>query len=172
VPRNLEIKARVADLAALRQSVSTLAAAPGTVIEQADTFFVVPRGRLKVREFADGSGELIVYDRPDYAGPKESVYTRVPCANAAGLVRALGAVLPVRGQIRKRREAFIVGRTRVHLDQVERLGSFAELEVVLEDNEPAEAGKADAQALMRTLGFAPDVLVPGAYIDLLERDPE
>lgn len=152
--------------------MSDLSSSPGTVIQQTDTFFVVPRGRLKVREFADESGELIAYDRPDQTGPKQSVYTRVPCANAAELVRALGAVLPVRGQVRKRRELFFVGRTRVHLDEVERLGSFVELEVVLEDDEPLRDGEADAQALMRALDLAPDVLVPDAYIDLLERTRE
>ena len=170
--RNLEVKARVADLDGLRLVVSTLSASPGTAIEQTDTFFVVPRGRLKVREFADGSGELLAYDRPDQTGPKQSVYTRVPCASAAELVRALGAVLPVRGQVRKRREVFIVGRTRVHLDEVDRLGSFVELEVVLEDDEPLRDGEADAQALMRALGLVPEILVPDAYIDLLERTRE
>jgi adenylate cyclase class IV len=78
----------------------------------------------------------------------------------------------VRGQVRTRREVFIVGRTRVHLDEVERLGSFVELEVVLEDGEPSQAGEADAQALMRALGLAPGALVPDAYIDLLERHRE
>jgi adenylate cyclase class IV len=172
VARNLEIKARVADLHGVRRAVSALAPSPGITLEQTDTFFVVPRGRLKVREFADGSGELIAYERPDQTGPKESVYTRVPCADDAELVRALGAVLPVRGQVRKRREVFIVGRTRVHLDEVERLGSFAELEVVLEDGESLRAGEAEAQALMHGMGLAPDALVPDAYIDLLERRRE
>lgn len=167
--KNLEIKARVADLSGLRQVVSALTDAPGTVIVQTDTFFVVPRGRLKVRTFEDGSGELIAYDRPDSAGPKESIYTRVPSGDAASLVRALGALLPIRGVVRKRRELFLVGRTRVHLDEVEGLGSFVELEVVLDDSEPAQAGEADARSLMTALGIAPDALISEAYIDLIER---
>jgi predicted adenylyl cyclase CyaB len=69
--------------------------------------------------------------------------------------------------VRKQRRLFIVGRTRVHLDRVEGLGEFLELEVVLEEGEPAEAGMAEAHALMARLGIGTDQLVQGAYVDLL-----
>ncbi len=166
--RNVEIKARVRDLAAVRSVAASLASRAGVVIEQADTFFVVPRGRLKIRELAGGSGELIAYERPDDAGPKASDYRLVGCADPAALARALAVVLPVRGHVRKRRELFIVGRTRVHLDEVEQLGSFVELEVVLDDDEPAAAGRLEAEALMKALSISAADLVSGAYIDLLE----
>ncbi|MDT4826636.1 cyaB: putative adenylyl cyclase CyaB [compost metagenome] len=69
--------------------------------------------------------------------------------------------------MRKQRRLFLVGRTRVHLDRVEGLGEFLELEVVLQDGEPAEAGVAEAHALMARLGVAEDQLMQGAYVDLL-----
>ncbi len=166
---NLEIKARAADPGRLRSTAAALAGRPGAVIEQRDTFFVVPKGRLKVREFADGTGELIAYERPDDSGPKESVYTRVACEDASVLVRALSSVLPVRGEVRKRRELFIAGRTRIHVDEVAGLGSFVELEVVLEDHEPPEVGRQEAEALMNALSVSDSDLVSGAYVDLLER---
>src|SRR3954469_9490010 len=98
--------------------------APVERLTQVDTFFVVPKGRLKVREFGDGSGELIAYDRPDQPGPKSSSYTvaRVPSARA--LLDALSRSLDVRGRVEKRREVVLVGRTRVHLDDVDGLGTF------------------------------------------------
>jgi predicted adenylyl cyclase CyaB len=77
--------------------------------------------------------------------------------------------LPVRGVVVKRREVIIVGRTRIHLDEVRHLGSFLELEVVLRDDEPAEAGEREARRLLETLGIATSSLISGAYIDLLER---
>ncbi len=167
--RNVEIKARVTDLKVVRATAASLSATAAVRLEQTDTFFVVPEGRLKIREFGDGSGELIAYDRADAAGPKESVYTRVAFDDAAAVAHALGMVLRVRGRVRKRREIFIVGRTRVHLDEVENLGSFVELEVVLEDHESAEAGRREADVLMEKLAISPSSLVSGAYIDLLER---
>jgi adenylate cyclase class IV len=129
----------------------------------------VPRGRLKIREFADGSGELIAYERADADAPKESIYTRVPCESPRLLTRALGAALPVRGQVVKRREVFLLGRTRVHLDEIAGLGCFVELEVVLNDGEPIESGEREAQQLMHALDIPTSALIAGAYIDLLTR---
>jgi len=167
--RNVEIKARVPSLDKVRDLAARLAPAPPDIVSQADTFFVVPHGRLKVREFADGSGELIAYDRADQRGPKASSYDVVTCADAGALCAALSRVLTVKGRVLKRREVFLVGRTRVHLDAVEKLGCFVELEVVLDSGEPVEDGEAEARSLMQRLGIAPESLVASAYVDLLEQ---
>jgi predicted adenylyl cyclase CyaB len=74
----------------------------------------------------------------------------------------------VRGVVKKQREVFIIGRTRVHLDQVEHLGCFVELEVVLRSGEPVERGDREAQILMQALEIPEPALVAEAYIDLLE----
>jgi adenylate cyclase class IV len=73
MPRNVEIKARVRDLEAVRQRAEALSDAPAVVLEQEDTFFSAPEGRLKMRVFPDGKGELIAYRRPDVTGPKTSI---------------------------------------------------------------------------------------------------
>ena len=71
------------------------------------------------------------------------------------------------GRVQKHRTLFLVGRTRVHLDNVKGLGHFLELEVVLNEGELAEAGIREAQSLMARLGIESSQLVEGAYIDLL-----
>lgn len=167
--RNVEIKARVPDFATLRAKAASLASGSKQIINQTDTFFVVSRGRLKVRAFSDGSGELIAYERADQRDPKESVYTRVACEDARALSQALSSVLSVRGIVAKEREVFLVGRTRVHLDRVENLGCFVELEVVLAPGEPAEQGHREAHDLLRSLEIPERALVAEAYIDLMEK---
>ena len=169
---NVEIKATVENLATLRARAQSLASAPAEVIDQTDTFFAVPRGRLKVRAFTDGSGELIAYERDDEPGPKQSTYTRVECRDARALSDALARVLPVRGVVVKRRELFLVGRTRIHLDQVEALGSFVELEVVLAADESAENWRREARELLVSLQISEATLVAEAYIDLVGRREE
>jgi adenylate cyclase class IV len=166
--RNVEIKARVPDLDRVRSKVAALASSPPERLQQTDTFFAVPNGRLKVREFADGSGELIAYDRPDRTGPKQSIYTRSACPSGRVLADILSRVLPLRGVVIKTREVFLVGRTRVHLDRVVNLGSFVELEVVLGDGEQVEAGEREAHDLLRAFEISSDALIARAYIDLLE----
>jgi predicted adenylyl cyclase CyaB len=165
--RNIEIKAAVSDLDAVRRSVRTIAPQSPQIIDQIDTFFVVPAGRLKVREFADGSGELIAYDRPDQSGPKTSTYSIVRCDGARTLVEIFARLVPMSGRVVKRRELWMIGRTRVHLDEVETLGAFVELEVVLRDDEPSESGEREARELMGRLGIGDEALVPEAYIDLV-----
>ncbi|HVQ05811.1 MAG TPA: adenylate cyclase, partial [Burkholderiaceae bacterium] len=61
--RNIEIKARIASIDAVMPRARALASGEAQLIAQDDTFFAVPHGRLKLREFADGSAELIHYHR-------------------------------------------------------------------------------------------------------------
>jgi predicted adenylyl cyclase CyaB len=171
--RNVEIKARVADLAAVRRIVEGLADSGPMEIEQEDTFFDGPRGRLKLRRFAGCFlAELIYYERPESAGPKESRYVVHPTADPEGLREVLSAAFGVRGVVRKRRTVYLIGSTRVHLDQVEGLGAFVELEVVLHDRQDSAEGVAIARELMTKLGISPSQLIDRAYIDLLPNPDE
>ena len=167
--RNVEIKARVTDLPEAERRAAALATEGPTVIRQDDTFFAGSRGRLKLREFGDGTGQLIHYERADASGPKVSDYVLSATADPSSLREALARAYGVRGRVKKVRRLYMAGRTRIHLDSVEGLGSYVELEVVLREAEPPDAGRAEARRLMQALGVADTDLVEGAYLDLLER---
>jgi len=170
MPRNIEIKARLADEQALAEvgARAALRATDGPhEIAQDDTFFHCDNGRLKLRTFEGGGGELIFYRRADTAGPKESFYILAPVADPDPLRQALTMAYGMAGRVRKRRILYLIGRTRVHLDRVEGLGAYLELEVVLRENEAPEAGEREARELVAELGVAPAQLVEGAYVDLL-----
>ena len=134
---------------------------------QDDTFFPCDRGRLKLRAFPAGDGQLIYYQRPDQTGPKESFFVISPTAAPDVLREALALAYGRAGRVRKRRILYLIGRTRVHLDRVEDLGDFLELEVVLTEGEPAERGVEEARRLMAALGVDPGRPIEGAYVDLL-----
>ena len=165
--RNVEIKARLADLAATRRFVAGASDRGPELLAQTDTFFAVPSGRLKLREFSDRPAELIYYRRPDTPGPAESQWAKIAVPDADALRELLASALGIRGQVIKRRTLFWVGRTRVHLDEVRDLGDFLELEVVLEDGDAVSAGAEEAQRLLRLFGIPDDALVPEAYVDML-----
>ena len=166
--RNIEIKARVDSIDALLPRAQALAggAAP-LLIEQDDTFFVVPQGRLKLRQFADGTAELIHYHRADTADSKASDYVRVPAPDPAALREALTRACGAQGRVRKQRWLLMVGQTRIHLDRVLDLGDFMELEVVLRPEQTDEEGTATAEGLMQDLGLARAERLAGSYLDLL-----
>ena len=90
-----------------------------------------------------------------------------PDSMREALERACG----VRGRVRKERILVLVGQTRVHLDRVEGLGDFLELEVVLQDGQSEAEGRAIALLLMDRLGVPASDLVAGAYLDLLLPTP-
>jgi adenylate cyclase class IV len=169
MPRNIEIKARVADRAALEQRAVALADQGAVQIFQDDTFFICPEGRLKLRDFGDGKAELIFYTRADQHGPKTSFYRIAPSNDPAALRETLGLALGERGRVVKQRTLYLAGRTRIHLDRVEGLGDFMELEVVLAEGEDEADGRREADQLMNKLGIAPEQLIEGAYLDLLSK---
>lgn len=165
--RNIEIKARMDHLLAMKSQIAAIADQGPIEIFQDDTFFRCKGGRLKLRVFSQESGELIFYRRSDRPGPKESFYVRTPSSNPASLREVLSLAYGITGRVIKQRTLYLIGRTRVHLDQVRDLGDFLELEVVLRDDEPSDAGVREAHDLMMRLSIAHSQLIEGAYVDLL-----
>lgn len=168
--RNIEIKARIDSVEALLPRARAVAGGEPVLIEQDDSFYAAPHGRLKLRRFADGSAELIHYLRPDTGEAKASDYVRVPVPEPDALAEALTRACGLLGRVRKRRWLLLAGATRIHLDRVEGLGDFMELEVVLRDGQSDAEGAAIAGTLMHELGLAAAPRLAGAYLDLQSAD--
>jgi predicted adenylyl cyclase CyaB len=167
VPRNLEIKARVRDAAALAARAAALTGGAPQVLRQEDTFFPVGEGRLKLRVLGEDRGELIYYRRADVRGPKTSSYVLAPTDRPQALAAVLTAALGESSVVRKCRTVYLAGRTRIHLDEVQDLGSFVELECVLGPGDGMEGAEAELSDLMDRLGVDAADLIEGAYADLL-----
>jgi homotetrameric cytidine deaminase len=166
--RNVELKARDADPASSLQRCRSLGAEDRGELRQRDTYFGAPHGRLKLREQEPGGAELIAYDRADAAHARESRYRLVPVADPAALREALDAVLGTRVVVDKRRRLFLWEGVRIHLDRVEGLGDFVELEGVAADGSDLSREAELVARLRGELGIADDALVPIGYADLLE----
>jgi adenylate cyclase class IV len=164
---NIEIKAKARDVTRQRAIAVEICDRGPVLLDQTDTFFGVPTGRLKLREFASGEAELIQYQRPDQTGPSKSHYRIVPVQFPGPLKEALTAALGVLGVVRKRRHLYMVGQTRIHFDEVAELGDFIELEVVLTTGQTDEDGAAVAHALKQRLQILDEDLIECAYVDVL-----
>lgn len=165
---NIEIKARVDNFEELKTRAEAISDQPLEIIPQEDTFFNTDRGRLKLRIKAPDSAELIYYERPDQGGPKRSDYYLSTTNDPENLKIALSLALGVRGVVMKTRYLYMVGQTRIHLDDVQGLGHFLELEVVMHEGQTNSDGQAIAKDLMHRLGIQENALIEGAYMDLLE----
>ena len=168
MPVNIEIKARAHDFKALMRRAEKLSDTPVEVIPQEDVFFLTENGRLKLRIISQDEGWLIYYERPDLGGPKRSEYDYTLTREPDTLRKILTDALGVRGVVKKTRYLYMIGQTRIHLDDVDGLGHFMELEVVMRDGQSDAEGQAVAEDLMSRLGIAEADLLEVAYMDLLE----
>lgn len=162
---NLEFKAPLADVAATVARLGALGARGEGTLAQRDTYFRVRSGRLKLREL-DGRAELIEYQRDEDGGDRWSRYTVAPVADVAGTITRLASEHGVRGVVSKSRWLWIYRNARVHLDTVDRLGTFFEIEVV--DPVTAEDGAALLDELLDALSIRRASAILGSYIDLIE----
>ncbi|MGH7496657.1 MAG: class IV adenylate cyclase [bacterium] len=184
---NFEFKARVEDFAPVRQVLHERRAHFASVLLQADTYFRAPNGRLKLREMrrdsamantAGSSFQLIFYRRANEADVKRSDYSIVPLEHAEELREILAAAFGVHAVIRKRRELFLLGyegaaadengiHIRIHLDHVEELGGFVEVEALAGRSVSSAQAEKEAQTLLEQFGILPKDLMTGSYSDLL-----
>ena len=162
--KNIEFKARCADLQAVRNSLKELGVPLARRVRQVDTYFKVPSGRLKLREIDSGEAQLVQYDRPDESAARACEYTVVPVKDAAGLKQALSLALGVRVVVDKVRELYLWDHTRVHLDTVEDLGTFLELETVVTD-QTLEDARSECQRIKEALMIRAEDILPGSYAD-------
>jgi adenylate cyclase, class 2 len=128
--RNVELKARDDDLGRSLEICRVLGAADLGEIRQRDTYFNVARGGLKLREESPGQTHLIQFERADKPQQRESRYRIVIVEDGPGLRAVLEAALGVRVVVAKCRHVHVWRDVRIHLDEVDGLGTFIELEAV------------------------------------------
>jgi adenylate cyclase class 2 len=166
--RNLEAKFRLADLTRARRTAQSLGYAERDLLVQRDTFFRVAAGKLKLREEAGGAW-LIHYGRNQSGGLQLSNYEIAAVADGSAMRAMLTAALGVVGEVRKRRTLLIRGNVRLHLDRVEGLGEFGEIEAVVVPGDDPERSRAAVDELLRALGIAPADLIGVSYFELMRR---
>jgi homotetrameric cytidine deaminase len=166
---NVELKARDPNPDRTASRCLALGAADEGELRQTDTYFMARRGRLKLRSQDGGGTELIAYSRPDATEARESTYVRADVSGAVS--EALDAALGTTVVVAKRRRLFRWEGVRIHLDEVDELGSFVELEAVLPDAGDIESGRAKLARLRSELGIEEDALVSVGYADLLRDGP-
>ena len=169
--RNVELKAIAPDPAATIRAALDLGAEDRGTIEQRDTYFAVPNGRLKLREQTPGQDELIAYERPDDPAVRLSTYHRIPVADAAATRAGLAAVCGVRVVVEKRRRLLLWEDVRIHVDAVSGLGDFLELEAVAADDSDLSGEERKVARLREALDIRDEHLRAGSYSDALLARP-
>lgn len=164
---NVEIKARCDDPDFIRAILKERNAVFKGVDRQRDTYFNCPNGRLKLRE-GEIENCLIHYSREDQAGPKESLVTLYETEIGSSLKEALSKALGVLAVVEKRREIYFIGNIKFHIDVVDGLGSFVEIEAI---DSAGEIGREKLQrqceAYIERFKIDPDDLIDRSYSDMV-----
>jgi adenylate cyclase class 2 len=126
----VELKARDDAPARSLAACQALGAEDHGELRQRDTYFTVASGGLKLREETPGQAHLIQFERANEPQQRESRYRIVIVEDGPGLRAALDAALGVRVVVAKRWRLYVWRHVRIHLDEVDGLGTFIELEAV------------------------------------------
>jgi len=164
---NIEIKARTAKAAAIRQLLLDEGADFKGTDHQTDTYFNVPNGRLKLRQ-GNIENNLIYYERANAAGPKTSHFDLVPVADAETLRAVLAKSLGIKVVVQKEREIYFIENVKFHLDTLGQLGNFVEIEASNRFH-PLSLERLHEQCdyYMRRFGISGADLVNLSYSDML-----
>jgi len=167
MPTNIEIKAVLTNRRAVEAVAARLSDVGPEKILQEDFFFRCERTRLKLRILAPDRGELIRYERANVAELRGSHYLIARTPDPQTMLEILTTTLGRTGVVKKTRTLYLIGQTRVHLDEVHGLGEFLELEVVLRPGQSEVEGRNVATALLSEFGIGEEHLIAEAYVDLL-----
>ena len=164
--KNLEAKFPLADLARAESRAIALGYTRRAILNQRDTFFRVPNGKLKLREENDRAA-LIFYRRSDSGPLMLSNYEIAEIPDPATTRHILNEALCTLATVEKTRILMTRDHIRLHLDRVASLGDFGEIEAVILDGADPELSRAAIDELLAALEIIPADLIDASYFEML-----
>ncbi len=164
---SIEIKARSNKHEKIREFLKSHNADFRGTDHQVDTYFKVGHGRLKLRE-GNIENYLIYYDRKNGTGPKQSdsiLFKSTPGSPLKSILTKANGILSV---VDKIREIYFMGNVKFHIDTVQNLGEFIEIEAI-GDGEGIEKSKLLEQCnhYLKEFEIEKADIISGSYSDLL-----
>ena len=164
---NFEFKARTNDLKNLEDKL--LALNPRFIGEdnQADTYFNVTKGRLKLRE-GNIENSLIFYERQNTAGAKQSnvlLYQYMPEKALKDILIKLHGIKAI---VEKKRRIYFIDNVKFHFDTVTQLGTFIEVEATDNSNRIGiEKLKEQCDMYAKLFNIQPNDYISSSYSDMI-----
>ena len=164
---NIELKARTKKADLIREYLLNHQAEFKGIDQQTDTYFKVMRGRLKLRQ-GNIESSLVYYERPDQLGPKQSDCRLIEIAESGELKEVLTKAIGVLTVVKKSREIFYIKNVKFHIDQLNDLGTFVEIEAS-DKNEPIPVNVLIDQCnfYKKAFGIEDEDLINLSYSDMI-----
>ncbi len=167
---NVEIKAKCAQPEKIRNLLEQRNAEFKGTDYQVDTYFNCRTGRLKLRQ-GNIENYLIHYQRENKQGPKDSLVTLFKTTPETNMKQVLEKALGILVEVKKQREIYFIGNVKFHIDEVEQLGNFVEIEAINDSGQISrERLLAQCREYMKLFGIEAGDLIDCSYSDLLLRN--
>ena len=166
---NIELKVSVKDFKETIRHLKKIGASSTGKFSQVDTYYKSRNRRLKIREIDHKIYQLITYYRKDQAESKISDYT-IKKLDKKELKRYKWHLSRTNGKsikVCKKRELWLYKNTRIHLDKVQELGRFIELETVVKDPSDLQQLEKEHQEIINLLNLSAFTKIGRSYSDLL-----
>jgi len=168
MPTLIEIKAHCPNPTKIKKFLEEQKAIFKGIDHQIDTYFKVPNGRLKLRE-GTIENNLIHYNRPNQAGPKKSLVSLYQSQADSSLKTVLTNALGIKVVVDKKRAIYFIDNVKFHIDEVQQLGHFVEIEAIDEHNTMEEAVlQAQCEKYIQLFQISPADLLTNSYSDMME----
>lgn len=164
---NIEFKARIKNIKAAEEKLLQLN--PLFIGEdvQSDTYYIVPKGRLKLRE-GNIENALIYYERENLAASKQSnviLYQHSPSQELKAIFTKVHGIKTV---VIKRRRIYFIDNVKFHFDHVENLGEFIEVEAIDKDGSiPVKTLQSQCDEYSRFFNIALQDFLELSYSDMM-----
>lgn len=170
MPLTVEIKAYCKNQDRIREILLASNADYKGTDHQIDTYFHAKSGRLKLRE-GKIENNLIHYFREDKKTSRESKVNLYKTQSDSNLKEILEKSMGTRCVVDKKREIFFIDNVKFHIDNVEGLGKFVEIEAIDSDgNIPKEKLQEQCNYYIKLLEINAKDLISQSYSDLLEQN--
>lgn len=161
--QNIELKVKIDDFSHILNILENKKVELAKVLNQRDIYYKHPLGLLKLRIF-DGTGELIFYQRDESIKDRVSNY-HILDVKPEQAENYFQRIFEIETEVVKTRNLYIYKNTRIHLDEVNNLGNYLELETVVKAN--MEDGKKEFDEVVQLLGLDISQQIKSSYRTLM-----
>ncbi|MFT8537247.1 class IV adenylate cyclase [Bifidobacterium aquikefiri] len=162
--RNIEIKIRVSDKQRMSQLLKDVGAQYISTVDQHDYYLAMGKNKEKLRVIDNREFCLISYRRAENAGKKDSTFelTELTALEADRILNSRRVIK----EVRKSRQLWTYLHTGIHLDEVDGMGSFLELETAICDI-TYEEGAEEFERVAAKLSIDSAKGIPASYSDMV-----
>lgn len=166
--KNIELKIFLDDFKDINSILKKVGAKYKGKIHQVDVYYWCKGGRLKLRKINNQNFELIFYKRPNFNHSRISDYRifNIPKKQVKSIKSILDKVYGEKNIVKKERNLWIYRHTRIHFDNVVKLGKFLELETVMKKINFKQAMK-EYNKIVKMLNLSKYKIYNRSYSDLL-----